>query len=143
MNSVVALAQSPEDAEKCRKLPMKRCAFLVALLVATAAVAQSPAPRTEAAEAPDLAALAWLEGCWRGTVNQREYREHWLPLRGGLLVGVSQTVAQGKTQGYEYLRVESRADGVYYVASPSGKSETWKGFPTGRYLTLAPGQSPR
>ena len=106
---------------------MKRCAFFVALLVATAAVAQSPAPRVEAAEAPDaaaLAALAWLEGCWRGTVNQREYREHWMPLRGGLLVGVSQTVAQGKTQGYEYLRVESRADGVYYVATPSGKSET-------------------
>ena len=23
-----------------------------------------------------LAPLAWLEGCWRGTVNRREYREH-------------------------------------------------------------------
>ena len=29
------------------------------------------------------------------------------------------------------------------VRWPSGKSETWKGFPMGRYLTLAPGQSPR
>jgi hypothetical protein len=31
----------------------------------------------------DLAHVAaWLEGCWRGAVNQREFREHWLPLRG-------------------------------------------------------------
>ena len=58
------------------------------------------------------------------TANQREFREHWMPLRGNLLVGVSQTVMQGKTQGYEYLRLEPRADGVYYVAAPSGKNET-------------------
>ena len=106
---------------------MKLCAFFVSLLAAAAAIAQGPAPRPESAEAADAAvlpALAWLEGCWRGTVNQREYREHWMPLRGGLLIGVSQTVGQGKTQGYEYLRVESRADGVYYIAAPSGKSET-------------------
>ena len=78
-------------------------------------------------KAPDgdaLAPLAWLEGCWLGTVNQREYREHWMPLRGNLLVGVSQTVARGKTQGFEYLRLESRPDGVYYVASPPGKTES-------------------
>ena len=41
-----------------------------------------------------------------------------------MLIGVSQTVMQGKTQGYEYLRLESRADGIYYVAAPSGKAET-------------------
>ncbi|MBB6050182.1 CRTAC1 family protein [Armatimonas rosea] len=28
------------------------------------------------------------------------------------------------------------------VRWPSGKSETWKGFPTGKYLTLAPAQAP-
>ena len=109
---------------------MKLCALFVASLVGTAAFAQIPSAssaetieaRTQ--DAASLVALAWLEGCWRGTVNQREYREQWMPLRGGLLVGVSQTVAQGKTQGYEYLRVESRPDGIYYVASPSGRKET-------------------
>ena len=29
----------------------------------------------------------------------------------------------GQVAGYEYLRIESRADGVYYVAMPSGKNE--------------------
>jgi hypothetical protein len=68
-----------------------------------------------------LAPLAWLEGCWRGAVNQREFREHWLPLRGGLLIGASQNVMQDKTVDYEYLRIELRSDGVHYIAMPNDK----------------------
>lgn len=97
------------------------------------ACAQSPAPSAPAAPAvPDakpadagaLAPLAWLEGCWRGTVGPREFREHWMAPRGGMMLGVSQTVADGKTVGYEYLRLDSRADGIFYVAVPSGQKET-------------------
>ena len=108
---------------------MRLCLFFVASLVATAVFAQVPppaGPEAVAAKAPDaaaLASLAWLEGCWHGAVNQREFREQWMPLRGGLLIGVSQTVVQGKTQDYEYLRVESRPDGIYYVALPSDRKE--------------------
>jgi hypothetical protein len=89
-----------------------------------------PEPKTEAKPEPKasdggpLAALAWLEGCWKGVVNRREFREHWMPLRGNLLIGVSHMVMQDKTQGFEYLRLESRPDGIYYVASPSGKAES-------------------
>jgi hypothetical protein len=75
-------------------------------------------------EASPIAPLAWLEGCWSSNVNKRETREQWLPLRGNLLLGMSQTVVQGKTQDYEYLRIESRPDGVYYVALPSGQNAT-------------------
>jgi len=91
---------------------------LALLFAAAAAGAQTP----PAAEDP-LAPLAWLDGCWRGSVNQRDFREQWMPLRGGLLLGVSQVVMDGKTLGYEYLRLESRPDGIYYVASPPGKNE--------------------
>ena len=70
---------------------------------------------------PGLTQLAWLEGCWRGSVNQREFREHWLPLRGNLLVGASQTVMDDKTLDYEYMRIEPRADGVYYVTAAQQK----------------------
>ena len=80
-------------------------------------------PAEDSRPASALAPLSWLEGCWRGNVNDREFREQWLPLRGDLLVGISHTVTDGKTQGYEYLRVEIRADGVYYVAVPAGTSE--------------------
>jgi len=100
------------------------------LLAAATVGAQAPAgaDAKPAASAPvesgPLAPLAWLAGCWRGSVNQREFREQWMPLRGGMMVGVSHTVMAGKTQDFEYLRLESRPDGEYYVAIPAGKAET-------------------
>ena len=106
---------------------------LLGLVLSAGAAAQTPPPApadaqpmpASAADAVSpLAQLAWLEGCWRGNVNKREFREHWLPLRGDLLVGISHTVMDGKTLDYEYLRLERRADGVYYVAVPSGQKET-------------------
>jgi hypothetical protein len=46
-----------------------------------------------------------------------------MPLQGAMMIGVSQTIEKGATQGYEYLRLEPRPDGVFYVASPPGKPE--------------------
>ena len=88
-----------------------------------AAQPEATAPPISPQDSP-VAPLAWLEGCWSSNVNQRETREQWLPLRGNLMLGMSQTVVQGKTQDYEYLRIESRPDGVYYVALPSGQNAT-------------------
>jgi len=98
--------------------------LLPALLLAatTALHAQAPAP----AAAPDpnsVASLSWLYGCWGGTVNQRSFREQWMPMRGGVMLGIGSTVFQDKLQSYEYLRIEGRPDGVYYVALPSGQKE--------------------
>jgi hypothetical protein len=111
---------------------MKFFPFLATVLFATPVAGQGVPPSGPGApesgaptkEGAVLEPLAWLEGCWRGDVNQREYHEHWMPLRGGMLIGASQTVMQGRMQGYEHLRLESRPDGVYYVATPSGKEET-------------------
>ena len=108
-------------------------------------VAPAAAPSSPTAPSP-LDALAWLRGCWRGEVNRREFLEQWSPPRGGMMVGISHTVVGAKFQGalkekmdtagkakadagkertqdYEYLRLEARPDGVYYVAVPSGKKE--------------------
>ena len=107
--------------------PLLFLSFLSALLSIAPAAAQAPDPPKNAGadKAPQsVAALAWLEGCWRGAVNQREFREHWLPLGGGMMVGAGQTVMQDKTQDYEYLRLEARPDGVYYVTLPSGNRES-------------------
>ena len=103
-------------------------ALAVALALLSEAHAQTP-PAPPSADAPTLdvnavASLAWLDGCWIGNVNQREFREQWAPLRGGLLLGLSSTVYQGKTSSFEFLRIESRPDGVFYVALPSGQNET-------------------
>jgi hypothetical protein len=112
---------------------------LLGSLLAEVGLAQIPAPPAVAPTAPGkpadaaggrpsppagpLAPLAWIHGCWEGNVNQRAFREEWLPLVGDTMVGVSQTTLRGKTVDFEYLRLEPRPDGVFYVAAPSGKNE--------------------
>lgn len=102
----------------------------LALAQSPPAPAAAPAPGAAtpplvvapAAEGP-LADFAWLAGCWRGSANQREFREHWMPLRGDLMLGTGHTVNGGRTQDYEYMRLEPRADGVHYLAAPMGQKE--------------------
>ncbi len=123
------------------RIRIKYALLALALSWALPVGAQSPAPATPPAatetrpvdskagttpadDAGPLGPLAWFEGCWRGIVNQREFREHWMPLRGNLIVGTSHTVMQGRTLAFEYLRIEARDDGIYYVAAPSGQKET-------------------
>jgi hypothetical protein len=84
----------------------------------------SAAPTAPASPTSPLEPFGWLHGCWDGKVNLREFREEWLPLRGDIMVGVSQTVMQAKTLDFEYLRLESRPEGIFYVAVPAGKRET-------------------
>ena len=93
--------------------------------IAGPAGAQAPASGeapSAAARPAGLAALGWLAGCWQGAVNLREFREQWTPLRGGVMAGVGHTVMGEKTQSIEYLRLESRPDGDYYVVAPVGES---------------------
>jgi hypothetical protein len=92
--------------------------------------AAPPAAPTTSAASTTLAALAWLRGCWAGKVDVYDFIEQWLPPRAGMMVGVSHTLVQDRkqpsgvrTEDYEYLRLEARADGVYYIASPSRKDE--------------------
>jgi hypothetical protein len=108
------------------------CIAALALLVAASrSFAQAPPaadPAKAAAAQPTaegpLAPLAWLSGCWKGSANQREFREQWMPLAGTVMLGVGHTTQSGQTQDYEYLRIEPRADGIYYVALPSKQKET-------------------
>jgi hypothetical protein len=82
---------------------------------------------SEAAAVPDpgpLAPLSWLAGCWQGTVNQREFREQWLPLRGGVLIGAGQSILRGRMQDYQYLRLEPKSDAVYFSQFSGDRKET-------------------
>lgn len=100
-------AEPSKDAAKAKESPTAR--------VAPPGISASP-------KGP-LAPLAWLAGCWWGDINQHEFREYWHPLAGDAMIGVSRMVRGDKVLSYEYLRLEPRADGVYYVAAPKGKPE--------------------
>jgi hypothetical protein len=118
------------NAHDFRVLRIRIAATALFVTLAYGAVAQAPKasdamPDAKPSTLPlTIESLGWFEGCWRGDVNRREFRENWLPLRGGMIVGAGHTVMQDKTQDFEYMRIEARPDGVYYVVAPSGKPES-------------------
>lgn len=66
--------------------------------------------------------LAWLGGCWQAEGEERGSGEQWLPPAGESMFGVSRTVHQGRTVGYEFMRIAPDADGTLtFYAQPSGK----------------------
>ena len=65
--------------------------------------------------------LAWLAGDWQLTSGAQCVEEHWTAASSNLLIGMSRTVANGRTTSFEFVRIEARADGIYYVAQPGGK----------------------
>jgi hypothetical protein len=73
-------------------------------------------------ENPTLADLSWISGDWQTAPGgRRQIEEHWTAVAGGSMMGVSRTIAGDKTVEFEYLRIEQRADGIYYVAHPKAR----------------------
>jgi len=75
----------------------------------------------EIALALTLQDLAWLAGSWQLAKGARCVEEHWTRPSTNMLVGTSRTVEGGRTVAFEFLRIEARADGIYYVAQPGGR----------------------
>ena len=66
--------------------------------------------------------VSWIAGDWQTPAGgRRQIEEHWTTAAGGSMMGVSRTIAGDKTVEFEYLRIEQRADGVYYVAHPKAR----------------------
>ncbi len=73
-------------------------------------------------QTPALADVAWIAGDWQtASGGRRQIEEHWTKPAGGSMMGVSRTVAGDRTVEFEYLRIEQRADGIYYVAHPKAR----------------------
>ena len=69
-----------------------------------------------------IADIAWISGDWQTEPGgKRQIDEHWTTVAGASMLGMSRTVAGEKTIEFEYLRIEQRADGIYYVAYPQGR----------------------
>ena len=75
----------------------------------------------EIALALTLHDFAWLAGSWQVTAGARCVEEHWTQPSTNMLVGTSRTVEGGRTVSFEFLRIEARADGIYYVPQPNGR----------------------
>lgn len=90
---------------------LRRCA-LILLLALTMQVS---------AQTPTLTDISWISGSWQSEGGRRQIEEHWTKVAGESMLGMSRTVAGDKTVEFEYLRIEQRADGIYYVAHPKAR----------------------
>jgi hypothetical protein len=68
--------------------------------------------------------LAWMTGSWAGEEGAIRAEEHWIAPAGGLMLGLHRDVARGKAVSFEFLRIESRPEGIVYLASPQGAAAT-------------------
>jgi hypothetical protein len=75
----------------------------------------------EIALALTLQDIGWLAGDWQLAAGGKCVEEQWTTPSTNMLVGMSRTVAGGRTTSFEFVRIEARADGIYYVAQPGGR----------------------
>ena len=77
--------------------------------------------------------LAFMTGAWEAVRPGVTFEERWTEEKGGLMLGLGRTIKGDRAVGFEFLRIEFRQDGVFYVAQPGGSPKTeFKLAATGR-----------
>lgn len=92
-----------------------------------AAIWDSAVPAQTVAKnaAVTISDLGWMSGDWQTAKGGRaQIDEHWTLPAGATMLGMGRTVVGEKTVEFEFLRIEQRANGIYYVASPNGGPTT-------------------
>jgi hypothetical protein len=95
----------------------------IAVLLSTAVLLEGAAlPRPQLTfRPPSLDRLGWLAGEWQMTRGAACIEERWMPPANDMLIGMSRTVQNGRTTSFEFMRIVSRTDGIYFVAQPGGR----------------------
>jgi hypothetical protein len=97
-------------------------AFAVCALAGQLCAGNTVAQQKE--QARSVLAFAWMSGSWEMDDGKQRVEEHWTEAADNAIIGMARTVAGGRVVAFEYLRVEGREDGIYYVAMPNGKTAT-------------------
>jgi hypothetical protein len=92
-----------------------------ATLIVAAAVVMGSTGSNANPGAPDL---GWLAGHWCSEEGDRRVDEVWLAGAGGSMHGLSRTLAGGKVESFEYMRVEADAGKTSFLAQPNGATPT-------------------
>jgi hypothetical protein len=111
MSDLGQTARSPQRGTDWRTMTVAIC------------MAQCVAGLAGKAAAPTIAELSWLAGCWRQESPGRVVDEVWMAPAGDALLGMSRTVAKDRAVAHEFMQIRSGADGVVFIARPSGQQE--------------------
>ena len=101
---------------------MKNVYLVVVLVIMFAGIL--PARSQEGTVADPLAPFTFLVGNWASQTERASLEEFWTTAAGGIMLGLNRSVEPGKRAFFEFLRIEVREDGVYYVAAPRGGAAT-------------------
>jgi Domain of unknown function (DUF6265) len=115
-----------------------------ACAVALTLSAALPLSAGQSAKGTGLDGAAWLAGDWVLVQGTRCTEEHWTSPSSNMMVGAGRTVVGGRTTSFEFMRIEARADGVYFVAQPGGRPPVdfkLAGEPGSELIFLNPGHA--
>lgn len=101
---------------------MMRFALLAALFFCGCA-GNKTTPATPPLDA-SLDKLSFMLGSYSHEKSGVTTSETWIAPGGKVMLGLGSTVKNGQTIFFEYLRVESRDDGIYYIPQPKGAPPT-------------------
>jgi len=76
---------------------------------------------------PTLADFAWLAGRWQGAWGPRVAQQVWMPPKGGVMLGMFQTVDNGDTLVLELFTIVEKPGGIsLYVRHFTPTLEPWE-----------------
>lgn len=67
--------------------------------------------------------FVWLAGCWENDRAGRMSEERWTRPKAGMMLGTGQTLKDGKTVEFEFMRIHEEKGEIFYTAKPSGQPE--------------------
>ena len=96
----------------------KRCC----LVLCAASLLAAGQAGTCHAEGRSLSDLAFMTGCWKGRLadGKGTIEERYNAPTAGLMLGTSQVVVDGRTEFFEFIKVEQAGDGVQMTPAPMG-----------------------
>ena len=76
------------------------------------------------ASAAGLTPFEKLSGCWANQDGDQIYEEQWMSPAGDMMLGMSRTLKNRKAVTFEFIQIQNRTDGTFYIASPSKQERT-------------------
>jgi hypothetical protein len=94
---------------------------LVVAIATLSVIAGLPVAHGQSAGArpATVAELGWMAGCWERVAGSRRIEEQWMAPRGGLMLGMSRTMAGDTLREYEQVALFERDGRLVYAASPA------------------------
>ena len=114
MDGAASVAPMVERSPRARRIPGG--AAVLALASTLPALAFTVVDRSTIDD------LGWLAGCWAMEAGETVVEEQWMAPAGGMMLGMSRTVRDGRTVAFEHLRIREEGDLLVYRAEPSGQA---------------------